>query len=103
MKLPKYYPPVENETPEEHWDRQFTNYSNFRAVYFDVFVKLPGDIQYWFQERYHLDLPVTREEVLKACEDADLDVPQYLKDGDLYKDFYTDRIYTKEPLMWEEV
>mgnify|MGYP007070054594 CR=1 FL=1 len=103
MKVAKYIPPVADETPEELWDRQFTNYSNFRAVYFDVFVKLPIDVQYWFQERYHLDMQVSREEVLKACEEAHLEVPDYMKEGDLYKDFYTEPIYLKEPVMWEEV
>ena len=102
MKLAKYYPPVAGETPEEHWDRQFTNYENFRAVYFDVFVKLPVDVQYNFQERYHLDQPVSREEVLKAAKEAGVEVPEYMQEGDLFHDFYTEPIYLREPIMWEE-
>ena len=70
-----YTAPVAGETESEAFDRKGINFGNFRKEYFEIFRLLPSDIQFDLTQRYHLDQPVTREEMIKLAEDNGIEVP----------------------------
>ena len=102
MKEARYVGPVEGESAAEKYARTTDNWFRFKTFYFDILQRLPADDQFEIAERYHIDQPVYRDEVLAMAEKGKVEIPDYIAKGDMDPRFYEEEIY-KRQVPWMEV
>ncbi len=101
MKEARYIEPVMGETVDEANQRKSDNFYYFKAFYFEIYMHLPSDTRFDITERYHLDKPVKRDELLHMAEEANVEIPEWIKNGDMDPRMYEEEIYQREP-FWQE-